>query len=231
MINQLADESEGVTRISFDAKANINIGPFSRGGYSRLLKAPIADDHDQHWDATLVPLGIYELTTDNFFLVFGNSKETSDFIVDGLELWWSERQFMPLNQYDLLMIDMDNGKSVAGNTKRFLQRIVDFAKKIKMPIQLVYYPPYHSKYNPVERLWAALENYWKPLILDTVANTIKIAEQMLWKGINPIVRFIDRVYEKAVAVTSDELKELDKFICRNPILKKWDIRINHTESG
>ena len=59
-----------------------------------------------------------------------------------------------------------------------MNRLVDFAKTINHPIQLVYYPPYHSKYNPVERVWAALENYWKPLILDSVDNTIKIAQQM-----------------------------------------------------
>jgi len=25
---------------------------------------------------------------------------------------------------------------------------------------LVYYPPYHSKYNPIERCWSALEKKW-----------------------------------------------------------------------
>ena len=72
--------------------------------------------------------------------------------------------------------------------------MVEFAKKINIPIQLVYYPPYHSKYNPIERVWAALEQYWNGLILDTVPNTLRIAAQMTWKGINPIVNFLDKVY-------------------------------------
>ena len=135
------------------------------------------------------------------------------------------------DQYDLLMIDLDNGKSVAGNTKRFLERIIAFSKKIGMPIQLVYYPPYHSKYNMVERFWAALENYWSPLVLDTVQNTINIAKKVVWKGMNPIVHFLDKTYQKGITVNPEVFKELQKFITRNPILPKWDVRINHIETG
>lgn len=216
-------------RISLDVKAKVKVGNLSRGGYSRSLNAPRADDHDQHWDATLVPLGIKETATDDVFLVFGNSKETSDFIVDGLEHWWEQR--FDGQTYDLLMIDLDNGKPVAGNTRRFIQRMVGFAQRINMPVQLVYYPPYHSKYNPIERVWAALEQYWNGLILDTVPNTLKIAAQMTWRGMNPIVQFLDKVYEKPQTISLEEFKELDKFLIRHPVLHKWDIRINPVPSG
>ncbi len=221
----LAKDNPRILRISCDVKAKVKIGNLSRKGYSRNLNAPVADDHDQKWTDILVPFGLYEINTDNCFMVFGNSKETSDFIVDSLEWWWSQRQFMQ-DQYELLMIDLDNGKSVAGNTKRFIQRMVMFAQKIGIPIQLVYYPPYHSKYNAIERVWAALEQYWNPLILDSIDRTIKIAQKMTWKGMNPIVHFLDKFYPKGVKVASEEFKELDKFIIRNSILPKWDIRIN-----
>lgn len=221
---------EKVLRISIDVKAKVKIGNLSRGGYSRLQKAPKADDHDHKWDAVLVPFGIYELNTDNVFITFGNSCETADFIVDALEKWWLERQFMK-DEYHTLMIDLDNGQSVASTTKRFMGRIVAFSKQINMPIQLVYYPPYHSKYNPVERVWAALENYWKPLILNTVDSALKIAEQMTWKGFNPIVSFIDKIYPLGATLSSDDFNELKPFIRRNPNLAKWDVRILNALSG
>ena len=224
-----AKEDSKILRISLDVKAKVKVGNLSRGGYSRNLNAPQADDHDQHWDATLVPLGIKEINTDDVFFIFGNSKETSDFIVDGLEQWWAQRA--DDQSYDSLMIDLDNGKSVAGNTRRFIQRMVEFAQQIKLPIQLVYYPPYHSKYNPIERVWAALEKYWNGLILDSVPNTLKIAAQMTWKGINPIVQFLNKVYEKPQKISLKEFKELDKFLIRHLDLPKWDIRINPFSSG
>ena len=228
--HDLAKSNPRILRISIDVKAKVKVGNLSRKGYARTLKPPVAEDHDQKWSDVLVPFGISEINTDNCFMVFGNSKETSDFIVDALQWWWSERQFED-DQYDLLMIDLDNGKSVAGNTKRFLQRMVQFAQKTGIPIQLVYYPPYHSKYNAIERVWAALEQYWNGLILDTVDNTLTIARQMTWKGINPMVHFLDKVYEKGIKVDSEDFKELEHFIVRNPDLYKWDIRINNFHDG
>lgn len=220
-----AKSNPRILRVSADIKAKVKIGNLSRKGYSRNINAPKTDDHDHHWTDVLVPFGLHEVNTDNTFLLFGNSKETPDFIVDCLEWWWTQRQFMA-DDYDLLMIDLDNGSSVSGRTKRFLQRIVAFAQLIGIPIQLVYYPPYHSKYNMIERFWAALENYWSPLVLDTVTKTIDIAKKVVWKGMNPIVDFFDRKYQNGVTVDSEDFKELQKFITRNPDLPKWDILIN-----
>lgn len=220
-----AKSNPRILRVSADVKAKVKIGNLSRKGYSRNLNAPKTDDHDHHWTDVLVPFGLHEVNTDNTFLAFGNSKETPDFIVDCLEWWWKQRQFMA-DEYDLLMIDLDNGSSVAGNTKRFLQRMVAFAKAIGIPIQLVYYPPYHSKYNMIERFWAALENYWSSLVLDTVQNTIGIAKNIVWKAMNPIVDFFDKEYQNGVTVNSEDFKELQKFIVRNSNLPKWDVLIN-----
>lgn len=226
----LAHDNPRILRISIDTKAKVKIGNLSRNGYSRNLNAPKTDDHDQKWEAVLVPFGIKEFNTDDLYIIFGNSKETSNFILDALELWWSLRQFNP-NDYDLLMIDLDNGKPAASNTKLFLKRIVAFAQKIDLPIQLVYYPPYHSKYNAIERVWAALEKYWKPLVLDTIDNTLAIAEKMTFKGINPIVKFIDKVYQTGIEVPYKEFKELQDFVIRNPNLRLWDVLINPTSSA
>jgi hypothetical protein len=223
--HNIAKSNPRILRVSADVKAKVKIGNLSRKGYSRNLNAPITDDHDHHWTDVLVPFGLHEVNTDNTFLVFGNSKETPDFIVDCLEWWWEQRQFMA-DDYDLLLIDLDNGSSVAGNTRRFLQRMVAFAQLIGIPIQLVYYPPYHSKYNRIERFWAAVENYWSPLVLDTVANTIDIAKKVVWKGMNPIVDFLDKKYQNGVTVDSEDFKELQEFITRNPDLPKWDVLIN-----
>ena len=226
----MAKSDPRILRVSVDVKAKVKVGNLSRKGYSRNLNAPETDDHDLKWTDVLAPFGLHEVNTGNTYLVFGNSIETPDFIVDCFEWWWSERHFMN-DQYDLLMIDLDNGKSVAGNTKRFLQRMVKFSKKIGLPIQLVYYPPYHSKYNMVERFWAALENYWSPLVLDSIQNTVDIAKKVVWKGVNPIVHFVDKVYQKGTKVASEDFKELEKFISRNPNLLKWDVRIDCIENG
>ncbi|WP_072159025.1 hypothetical protein [Persicobacter sp. CCB-QB2] len=196
----------------------------------RTQKANQAEDHDHHWTETLVPLGIRETKSEDITFIFGKSKETSDFIVDGLEMWWDEKGYDKSN-YDTLLINLDNGKPVAGNTRRFIQRIIKFSKKIGIPIHLVYYPPYHSKYNPIERVWAALENYWKGLILDTVENTLEIAKKMTWCQKAPLVFMNNNTYESPIKIDDNKYKSFDKNLQRNEILPKWDIFIRANASG
>jgi hypothetical protein len=63
---------------------------------------------------------------------------------------------------------VDNGPESSGVRTQFLKRIVEFADATGNIIQLLYYPPYHSKYNPIERGWEfwnsiGMEpNWWIP---------------------------------------------------------------------
>lgn len=36
---------------------------------------------------------------------------------------------------------------------QWMNRLVAFADQHQLTLQLAYYPPYHSKYNPVECVW------------------------------------------------------------------------------
>ena len=65
--------------------------------------------------------------------------------------------------------------------------MVEFAEKIQLTIRLIYYPPYHSKYNPIERCWSCLEKYWNGAILDSVDSAINWASHLTWKGNPPSV--------------------------------------------
>lgn len=42
---------------------------------------------------------------------------------------------------------------------QWLKRLVELSDAHQLTVQLPYYPPYQSKYNPVERLWRVLENH------------------------------------------------------------------------
>ncbi len=86
--NQAADKDSKVLRLSIDSKAKVPIGNLSRGGKARSLVPLKADDHDHYRSATLVPFGIFDVAQDQLFIYFGQSAETSDFIVDALSTWW-----------------------------------------------------------------------------------------------------------------------------------------------
>jgi len=83
----------------------------------------------------------------------------------------------------------------------------------------------HSKYNPIERCWAVLENYWNGAILDSVETAIQWAANMTWKGIAPIVHHVETIYEKGIKVLPTELEDYYPFWQRSETLPKWDITI------
>ena len=96
---------------------------------------------------------------------------TSDFIVDCLTDFWSQEQ-INFPKVSTLLINQDNGPECNGHRTQFMKRITDFADEFQITVQLAYYPPYHSKYNPAERVWAALENKWNGSLLDSIDNGV-----------------------------------------------------------
>ena len=154
-----------------------------------------AVDHDMSPEALLVPLGILELNRGSVevhqpWVVFGHSKETSDFIADGLEQWWAERRATYAG-VRRLQIELDNGPEVGSSRTQFMRRLVEFVDRHRVEVELVYLPPYHSKYNPVERCRGTLELHWNGALLDSVAAVLGYAETMTWKGGNPEVVLVE----------------------------------------
>lgn len=222
--NQAADDNPKILRISLDSKAKVKIGNLSRGGKDRRIEGKQADDHDQNWSAVLVPFGILNLLTDQLSIYFGQSAETSDFVVDCLEAWWAEHHSL-YPQIEGLGIDLDGGMAVRSNRTQFIKRMVQFAQASGLSIQLIYYPPYHSKYNPIERCWAALENYWNGAILQSVEEALQWASNMTWKGIKPLIHLVEGTYEKNITVQRDELADYKQQWHCSESLPKWDIKI------
>ncbi len=222
--NCQSDKDIESLRISIDAKAKINIGKFSRGGKSRDKEAKKAADHDMNPDCKLVPYGILNVLTGLLTIFFGTSFETSDFIADCIEAWWEENKIL-YTHINELVINLDNGPNSASGRTQFVKRITKFSDKTGLRIRLIYYPPYHSKYNPVERCWGILEVHWNGELLNSIGKAINWASSMTWKGIRPVVHLLDRVYKKGVRLTKKEMKPFENRIKRSKKLPKWDVTI------
>lgn len=226
-INKIADNNPKEVRISIDAKARMNIGYFSRGGRNRVLTK--AEDHDLGVKEKLTPFGFYLPEHDDFFLFFTAGYASSDFIVDRLEEIWPEIQ----EKYgvNILTINADNGMENSSSRTQFIKRLVEFAGKSSIKINLAYYPPYHSKYNPIERVWGAYENHINGDVMVTVETTLKFAESMTYNGKNPIVRLTEKIYETGVKVGKKAMEKYNQFIKRMPSLEKWSLTLFPGYSG
>lgn len=232
-VNQQADSDPTTLRLSLDAKATVKIGPFSRGGKSRV--PTFACDHDFTPKAKLTPYGIFLPQLDELFLYFTTSKVTSDFIVDTLESWWESNRHR-FTHIRTLLLNQDNGPENHSRRTQLMKRLVEFVSKHQLNLRLAYYPPYHSKYNPVERTWGVLENHWNGNLLDDITTVLHLAETMTWKGKHPIVKLVTKTYPTGVKLTTLEMAEVETQIQRLsppegeslPNLGKWFIDIVHS---
>ena len=120
---------------------------------------------------------------------------------------------------------MDNGSESGGRRTQFLYRMVQFADDIGKPIQLLYYPPYHSKYNPIERCGGILEQHWNGTKLIDAETMLEWAKSMTWKGLHPVVALSCRIYQKGVTLSKKAMEAVEARLERHPELPKWDILI------
>ena len=201
------------------------MGAFSRGGVTRGPESVRAADHDTHPDAVLAPGGILEVDSGQLNLVFGTSRDTSDFVADCLELWWTNRQAAHPSVRRLL-IDLDNGPEIASSRTQFMKRLVEFSDRYQLTLELAYYPPYHSKYNLIERCWGILENHWNGTLLTSIATALEWAKTMTWRGITPIVHLMDRVYETGVRLLPRDFRRIAARLERSASLPKWSLIIS-----
>jgi len=157
-------------------------------------------------------------------IIFGTSRETSDFIVDCLEQWWSDRKASHGHIRELV-INLDNGPELNSHRTQFMKRLVEFSDKNNLQIRLVYYPPYHSKFNPIERCWGILEEHWNGTLLTNVKTTLEWAKTMTWKGIFPTVKLYEKVYETGMSIAKKAFQAIEDRLIRSKTLPKWSLII------
>jgi hypothetical protein len=146
------------------------------------------------------------------------------FIADCMSDFWQMVAWR-FPQVTTLLLNQDNGPENNSRRTQFMKRVIEFADQFQLTVLLAYYPPYHSKYNPIERTWGILEKHWNGNLLDTVNTVLKFAETMTWNGIHPVVKLVEKVYQTGVRLTQKKMDELEKRFERLSDLGKWFVKI------
>jgi len=214
------EDDNTVVRLSIDTKDRVKIGNFSRDGKNRVEVE--AADHD-FGDKFVVPFGIMNVKDGTVDLSITESKVTADFIVDRLEEYWIAHDFQGSKK--VLVLNADNGPENHSRRTQFVKRIVEFAAEHDVKIHLAYYPPYHSKYNPIERVWGALEQHWNGDLLDSVEAVVGFAKSMTYKGQHPNVTLIEQVYETGKKLGKKVMDLYEKVLDRMAGIGKWFLTI------
>ena len=224
-VHENAADDDSVVRLSIDTKDRVKIGNFSRGGTSRVdVKAY---DHD-FGDEYVTPFGIMDVKEKTVDISICTTSVTADFMVDRLEEYWIANGYSGMGR--TLLLNADNGVENSSNRTQFIKRMVQFSADHNTPITLVYYPPYHSKYNPIERVWGVLELHWNGALLDSAETVEKYTQTMTYAQKSPNVSIITQVYEKGVRVAKQAMKIYEQALERIAGLEKWFVRITPQKS-
>jgi len=138
--------------ISIDCKKKERLGNLYRAGKCHSTDKINVYDHDYQYLSTgsVIPHGIYDLLANKGYISIGNSHETAEFIKDNLLWWWDN---FGIHQYPdaksiLILCDAGGGNSYRHHA--FKKHMLDLAKIIGIEIIICHYPPYSSKWNPIE---------------------------------------------------------------------------------
>jgi hypothetical protein len=180
-------------------------------------------DHDPPAKEKLVPFGFLFIGVGLLVLIFGRI-ETSDAWADALKLCWTrvKHKFPHVTR---LIFYLDNGPHNNGHRTQFLKRMIEFADWSGLEVRLIYYPPYHSKYNPVERCWSSLERKFSGVLLVSIRVIFSCARRMTWRKTHPRVYELHGNYQQGVKLTKAEMASLEPRLQRSKSLPKYDITI------
>jgi hypothetical protein len=213
--------------LSIDCKKKELLGTLYREGKSYAQTPQEAYDHDYPHlgEGKVIPHGIYDLQKNKGFITIGNSSETAAFIIDNLRWWWSE---YGINDYPdarnlLLLCDAGGGNSYRHHAfKKVLQAL---AKEIGIDIIVAHYPPYASKWNPIEhRLFCHVHQAMAGQMFTSYEFVKTLIEKTSTvQGLKVVVRIHLKEYQTGINTTKEEVDE--NRIQRHPTIPKLNYRI------
>ena len=219
------DSSDPV--LSIDTKKKELLGNFYRDGKLFTRRTLTAFDHDfpSFADGVVIPHGLYDLKLNRGYLHLGTSYDTSEFACDCLEDWWTRFGEALYPRAKSLLLLCDGGGSNSARSHLFKTDLQAMVNRIGLPVRVAHYPPYTSKYNPIEhRLFPHVTRACQGVVFRSVALVKKLMEKTRTrKGLSVVVDILDRVYAKGRKVAEEVRQAVN--IVRDELLPLWNYRI------
>lgn len=212
--------------ISIDTKKKELLGNFYREGVVDSVDPVLVNDHDfpSASDGKVIPHGIYDLRKNTSSLHLNASHDTTEFSCKSIELWWNEQGRYDYHNQKELLILCDGGGSKSARTYIFKEDRQALSNRLGLEIRIAHYPPYCSKYNPIEhRLFPHVTRACKGVSLESIETAAHyMSKTETTKGLAVTVRIIDKVFETGRKYAADFKKHMT--IQFDKLLPKWNYR-------
>ncbi len=194
-----------------------------------LNQQPI-EVYDHDWaslaEGKVIPHGLYDLTYNLGYINLGRSHDTSDFACDSIRHWWLNYGCLLYPLATSILFLCDGGGSNSSRSYLFKEALSKLAQELGIEIRIAHYPPYTSKYNPIEhRLFPHITRACSGVIFDsyeTVKNLMATAKTR--SGLKVFSNIIDKVYQTGKKVAIDFKENMD--IIFDEYLPEWNYVVN-----
>jgi hypothetical protein len=212
--------------LSIDTKKRELLGTFYRDGRVYTRQGLLAFDHDfpSYAHGVVIPYGLYDLKRNFGYLSVGTSRDTTEFACDSIAWWWENygRSLYPEARSVCLLCD--GGGSNSADKYLFKEDLQKLADRLELEIRMAHYPPYCSKYNPIERrLFPHVTRACQGVIFDSVATVKRLLEKTRTAtGLGVVVEVLDKVYQTGRRYAESFKKDMK--IVFDEYLPKWNYR-------
>ena len=212
--------------LSIDTKKKELLGNFYRDGKLYTQEPVEVFDHDFPGAASGVvfPHGLYDVGLNRGHINLGTSHETSQFACDSNERWWRQVGHRQYPQATRLLLLCDGGGSNSASRYVFKEELQKLADRLGLEIRVAHYPPYCSKYNPIEhRLFPHVTRACQGVVFHTIRIVKSLMEKTQTRtGLRVTVGILDKVYEIGRKCAQGFKKAMK--IVFDDFLPKWNYR-------
>ncbi len=219
-------EADGNPWFSMDTKAKEHQGKLYRAGRVRSSSPFLAFDHDfPSWaDGVIIPHGIYDHLHLRGHINIGISRDTTLFACDSFEWYWNRIGKQRYPNATSILITCDGGGSNSSRKYIFKHDLQQLVNRIGIEIRIAHYPPYCSKYNPIERrFFPHIGRACSGMLFDTIETIVSLMRRASTStGLRTTVNVIRRIYETGRNATKEMKENLE--IITNDLLPRWNYR-------
>jgi hypothetical protein len=177
-----------------------------------------------------IPYGVYDLSADEGWVSVGITADTASFAVNTIISWWQHLGKERYPNATTLTITADSGGSNSPRTRLWRVELQRLADATGLQIRVCHFPPGTSKWNKIEhRMFSFVSLNWRGKPLESLEVIINlIAGTTTSTGLKIYAQLDDRVYEKAVEVTDEQLAAVN--ITRHTFHGDWNYTITPSET-
>lgn len=169
-----------------------------------------------------IPHGLYDIERNTGYITLGTSHDTSEFGCACIRRWWTKHGKFEYPEATAILLLCDCGGSNNARYYIFKEDLQKLSDELNIEIRIAHYPPYTSKYNPIEhRLFPHVTRACEGVVFKSIEIVNEVMSRTKTStGLKVFTSVLDKVFKTGRKI-SEGFKENMK-IKFDSFLPQWN---------